>query len=463
VIRVAGTNGNYNNLYANGSDGLISSDGTIIVEGNWFNYSAENVFDNRNATGTVRYSGTVSQTVGGSKPTLFENVVINNASGVQISNDLVVTNSLSFTAGNILTGLYDTVIVLNTSTSSILNMDVDKAVDGNLRRYVSTGIYHFPLIDDDDYLPATIEILNVGSMHFISGKFITTSLEIPPAGLAVGGTPIVAFLDKGYWNFTPDNGSGVQYNITLTSRGHTNGAALPEQHAVFKRDGGDWLSVGTHVNSTQTGSGTDPISATRSGLTGFSDFIIGLSESYPLPIVLKSFYGIGYSGYNELFWETSSELNNQYFIIEHSTDGEEYQEAGRVNGAGTSNYSIKYTFRHTPVVGDIHYYKLTQVDYNGRTVSYPEIVIINNESGKKDLIFTELKTSRIKFSLNSDYDQDIQVWVVDQLGKTVATSQYQVVNGYNTLELNPTGINQGAYIFRVHYRFTQKSYKIILY
>ncbi|MBK7345113.1 MAG: hypothetical protein IPJ06_19660 [Saprospiraceae bacterium] len=43
---------------------------------------------------------------------------------------------------------------------------------------------------------------------------------------------------------------------------------------------------------------------------------------------------------------TASEINNDYFVVQHSTDGSRFDDLGTITGAGTSTQSHTYEFLH---------------------------------------------------------------------------------------------------------------------
>jgi hypothetical protein len=95
----------------------------------------------------------------------------------------------------------------------------------------------------------------------------------------------------------------------------------------------------------------------------------------PLPITLLSFTGKEESGRTRLDWKTASEINNDYFIIERSTDGIYWNEIIRTNGAGSSQLVLSYTeYDFSPFAG-INYYRLTQVDYDGQSETFNIIAV----------------------------------------------------------------------------------------
>ena len=64
-------------------------------------------------------------------------------------------------------------------------------------------------------------------------------------------------------------------------------------------------------------------------------------------------------------WATASELENDYFILEHSGDGETWDEIGKIRGQGTTFTKHEYTFTDDFPIRGMQYYRLWQYDYNG--------------------------------------------------------------------------------------------------
>jgi hypothetical protein len=91
-----------------------------------------------------------------------------------------------------------------------------------------------------------------------------------------------------------------------------------------------------------------------------------------LPVELSHFSLESRENTIELKWVTASELNNDYFTVEKSTDGTEFYPIAEINGAGNSKTRTSYTYNDTELDNGIHYYRLKQTDYDG-TSSYSAI------------------------------------------------------------------------------------------
>jgi Secretion system C-terminal sorting domain len=84
-----------------------------------------------------------------------------------------------------------------------------------------------------------------------------------------------------------------------------------------------------------------------------------------LPVELLSFDGYTLESANVLNWKTQTEINNDYFIVEHSIDGQDWAEIGKLKGHGTTQLTQSYSFKDLhPAVGH-NYYRLRQFDLNG--------------------------------------------------------------------------------------------------
>jgi len=96
------------------------------------------------------------------------------------------------------------------------------------------------------------------------------------------------------------------------------------------------------------------------------NFCINISSGTGLPIELFSFTGRQIKDYNLIEWVTASEINNDYFTLERSTDGESWERINYTPGAGNSNHNISYSYRDYTFENKINYYRLTQFDFDGK-------------------------------------------------------------------------------------------------
>jgi hypothetical protein len=94
-----------------------------------------------------------------------------------------------------------------------------------------------------------------------------------------------------------------------------------------------------------------------------------------VPVELSSFTASVDNKSIILDWETVTEVNNQGFTIERSTNGENYIPVGFIKGNGTTLERKYYSFKDAPEVNGIYYYRLRQQDYNG-SIEYSEVLTV---------------------------------------------------------------------------------------
>jgi hypothetical protein len=96
-----------------------------------------------------------------------------------------------------------------------------------------------------------------------------------------------------------------------------------------------------------------------------------------LPLDLLGFSVECKTDFVELNWQTASELNNDYFVVEKSVDATSFTSIGSVSGSGNSNSVNTYSFQDFENNNGLVYYRFKQVDFNG-DYSYSNIVAANN-------------------------------------------------------------------------------------
>lgn len=176
------------------------------------------------------------------------------------------------------------------------------------------------------------------------------------------------------------------------------------------------------------------------------------SSQVALPITLVSFEAIKERETVRLEWKTSVEINNDFFTIEHSTNGFDFEPIARVNGAGNSLVPISYsTIHETPSVG-MNYYRLVQTDLDGT----------EHEEGIRSVAFTKTNAQLVafpspfqnEFTLKMDglTDSKFQVLMVDFKGAIVYERTLEIEHGQSSYLLE---VPEGAY-------FSAGTYKILV-
>jgi hypothetical protein len=102
------------------------------------------------------------------------------------------------------------------------------------------------------------------------------------------------------------------------------------------------------------------------------------SVQTPLPIELVSFDAKPTDNSVLVTWQTASEINNDYFTIEKSIDGENWTVVGEQDGAGNSTSLLSYQFLDRMPSNGLSFYRLKQTDFDGH-FSYSDVKTVRFE------------------------------------------------------------------------------------
>ena len=177
--------------------------------------------------------------------------------------------------------------------------------------------------------------------------------------------------------------------------------------------------------------------------------IISVKNIGPLPVELTSFESKVIDNNSViLFWNTASEENNSHFIIEHSRDGQRFNEIGQKTGMGTTTIPHTYSMRHERLAKGFHYYRLKQVDFDGKyeysniisaklKLTLKDISIAPNPAMEKVTVFIDTP-----ISIAASY-QLVNMQKEIMLERTVA-------EGNSSFQIDMTDLPAGVYFMRFY-------------
>jgi hypothetical protein len=419
-----------------GAQLTINTGFTINITGDLDNQGTASV-----GLGTFNFSGTADQNIAGT--TTFENMTINNTGGnVILAADQTVNGALTLTDGVVESGA-NTLIL--SSGSSANEGSAASFVDGLIRK-VGAGDFVFPMGDASTWAP--IEIANLtgdAATEFTAQYFHTAYADITNFLSPDGNGDLNNVSGAEYW--TLDN-SGTSSNVDLTlhwkvqaNSGIDDYADLVMAH--YKTGDTEWENLGM-----TTISGADPGSITVTGVSSFSPFTFGSASAMvnPLPIELRYFSATNENDQVNLSWVTSSETNNDKFIVSKSKNGRDYQEMKTIDGAGTSTTENTYgLIDENPYIG-LSYYKLTQVDFDGHTSS---VMISSNFSSERVFSLSPNPLSNgelLNVEFNNLDSRKVSIRIVDVLGNAHLKQEFNLEpNTYQHLEIDVSNLFHGIY------------------
>lgn len=185
------------------------------------------------------------------------------------------------------------------------------------------------------------------------------------------------------------------------------------------------------------------------------------SLSTVLPIEISSFNARENKDHNIIEWSTASEINNEWQIVERSSDGQNrWTEVDRVRGNELSEVEVSYSVLDRSPMND-SYYRLKSIDYDGYT-QFSDIRYVARKSNLSNSLKISPNPNNGIFSLSDELinlNDDVTVSVKDLSGRIVYTS---IIN-FNHSEINISHLSSGLYMIEISSGTEVKAAKIAKY
>ncbi len=132
-----------------------------------------------------------------------------------------------------------------------------------------------------------------------------------------------------------------------------------------------------------------------------------------LPVELTAFNAFKKDTEVALHWETAAEINNEGFAIERSADGRSWESLDFVSGHGTTEQAIRYQWMDEQPLRGHNYYRLKQMDFDGKFEYSPVVQVDFSESGDFE-VFPNPATEVLQYQLGAEQEvQRLQVYGQD--------------------------------------------------
>lgn len=243
--------------------------------------------------------------------------------------------------------------------------------------------------------------------------------------------------------------TSVDFNVIITSNcggGNVTGFSW----SLYNASCGGAIQTGTLASLTFTGltvgndyvfcyTFTVPATCTH---TQHCPYFVGATV---LPVSLIDFAADFNGRTVDINWTTVSEMNNDYFTLERSVDGTNYEPVVIVDGAGNSNETIRYHAEDIRAANGLSYYRLKQTDFDGGFVFSDPVSVWVDELPDLLTIFPNPAEDWITVSFHAVLKEDFVLDLVDATGRIVDSYSIQAEEGINTFDLDLSLFNQGVY------------------
>ncbi len=191
-------------------------------------------------------------------------------------------------------------------------------------------------------------------------------------------------------------------------------------------------------------------------------FDLSATNTLPLPIELISFNAKAINNaYVQLGWVTQTEINNNFFTIERTKDGVNFEVVGIVDGAGNSTMIKNYNAEDTEPYLGTSYYRLKQTDYD-QNFSYSNLVSVNIESQFDGAaIYPNPVSGNSQLTFNSSISGGYTISLFDISGRLIFDEQLNSVEGVNNINLDTEDLGQGVYFIKLQTGLESRVLKLI--
>jgi hypothetical protein len=424
---------------------------------------------------TISFNGTTVQNIT-SGASSFEDLTINNTSAgsaniiliddLGIFDHLVLDNGIISTNGNKINFASTAVVTMNSTSSFVMGKMIRS---GATTFTFPTGHVNSLDLDGDAVLEnyaisapleATPEVNATVEVEYF---FDNTGM---PDWWEHGGNMDATLhhvSNREYWSINSDQNLN---NVTLywNDNAHSNGSICPhgfdfgdptdfdtDDLSVAFWSGTLWRNAaGTVTGDHDQGFITCPV-VPFSGGKGQSFITFGSKDNKnPLPVELLSFTGDCNDGNVKLNWSTASEINNDYFIIEKSNNLKDFTIIAKINGAGNSNNITNYAILDLTNV-DMTYYRLVQVDFDGKTEVFP-IIAVSCELGIVEpslTVYPNPFNTELMVVIENLNEESANIQIIDELGQIVYDEKASIDADNALIKLDLGSLKPALYHLRI--------------
>lgn len=321
-------------------------------------------------TGSLRFTGSQVNTIGGTAPTSLYQLIMAKDSGIQfnLSNDIGISNQLSFISG---------FLNLNQKNISLTGGAVLFNENENSRIIGSAGgevIYTTTL-----NAPSSANPGNIGAI--ISSTANLGTVTIKRGHTNQSGTGLSTSISR-YYTISPQNNTGLNATFRFNYfDAEKNG--LDENSFVLYQSNDNGTSWN---NLSQTTRNTASNYVEKAAVSSLSKFTLGSVAVIPgcsatgVVLAVKA----GKQGAVNVTWTTATETNNKGFAVERRLKSEQsFTQVGYVNSkaiGGNSASQLSYSFTDNNSYADTSYYRL-RIESLNNSVCYSDIKILAPKGG----------------------------------------------------------------------------------
>jgi hypothetical protein len=398
-------------------------------------------------TSTITFNGSTNQT---SSALTYHNLTLNNTtapatSAATLGGNIVIGGTITLTTGVLNTGAF--LVDLGASGAiSEAAIAPTSYVSGSVKATRNTGSTSGAVTFGGIGLQMTETTRTNNSTEVIR--------RTGTASVGYGNNSILRNFD-----INPAVDVALNGSIVLSYTNAELSGQAEDSLKIYKSDAPytTWSQQNTTVNAAAN-------TLTVSGITSFSRWTGSNKVSNALPIELLSLNAALKENVVAVTWQTTTEKNNDYFILEKSYDRKNWQKTTQVKAVGNSNTVSNYIWNDQANFNGMCYYKLTQVDVDGQNETFNIVSVKNSNTKKINEIILYPNPSSDHFSLEyfSDNEDEFNILIESDNGQEVYHQNHVISKGENIIHISSASFSSGLYIVVIENNFGEKVTKKII-
>ena len=414
------------------SAGVFSGDGKGMEVWKDWNVTGGSFTSGTCAQCYVTFRGTQDQHVDASSfHWVYFTTTVGNA---YLDGDVTVTNLATF-GTRIVYGKYGA-----TNAKLIIKDGADAAAEGLTSYFegavkkVGNDAFQFPIGMNGLWAP-----LDITAPNTITDEITAQYFPVNPVttfGSAKDGT-IDHVSQAYYWQVTQNVGTTSE-KVRLNWKGGSGGIDDLATLVVTRWDGSTWKDLGANTSGNTTTGDAETVANVPTTPIVFGAFTLASTSSTtnPLPVEFLSFDAQPDGKEVDVTWSTAAEFNSAYFMVQHSQDGIIFSDVAKVNAAGNSSAYKVYSSVDTDPYNGVSYYRLKQVDNDGK-FAYSDIVAVNmNEDGTFS-IYPNPTSGSFTLLLSGEKGDQTRIVIRDVLGKELYSKVSILSSGQEVIAVDP--------------------------
>lgn len=159
-------------------------------------------------------------------------------------------------------------------------------------------------------------------------------------------------------------------------------------------------------------------------------------------------------------WETATEINSNYFVLERSRDAVHYKSIANIEAAGSSTSKKTYSFTDESALFGTNYYRLSQFDRDGtQQVFRPQAVVIDDAYVAFGIFPNPSQGNN--FSVKVEDADEASLKLTDFSGRAIPLNTNKLTQ--TILEVTPAeSLSFGTYILDVQTLGSLKKHRVLV-